>query len=564
MVRMTGAPSFTEADIERAAGARSFARGLEYVDAVANLELSQSRVTATVYGTHEYRVTLTFSGGQPDGSCTCPYGQEGFFCKHCVATALAVLELGDDLPVHIQASQARETLLLSWVESLSRKELLAELLDLITDDPRVRRRFELRAAAGHADADTIRLTVRQLVMVDDYFHYDNVGDYARNVGEAVDAIDGLIDVGAAAQAIGIAREALSLLFRAFEAVDDTSGLIGESGDELLAVHLRACQAAPPDPVALAEYLADLLLRKADYGITPGLGEYAGLLGEAGLARIRQRAAAAFEDSPHDYYARRLMETVLKAEGDVDALVVIYAAQLDDRGANHLRIARALDEAGRPGEAIDWAERGLREAALPDDELADYLAERYAADGRGADVLPLRWSRFAARRTLARYRTLRAAATQAGTWQTERGKALALLQSDAGVRPAAGHFDWPAAGPVLVDALLDDGDTDAVWTEVTTGAARDTVTEAQRVQVADALAQTRPADALRLYLAAIEPLKRQTGDRTYRRMAQLLLSVRGCHERLGTPDDFKRYLAVLRTDQKRKTNLMGVLDANGLR
>ena len=41
-----------------------------------------------------------------------------------------------------------------------------------------------------------------------------------------------------------------------------------------------------------------------------------------------------------------MESLLKAEGDIDALVAFYSAHLDDRGQQHLTIARLLDEAGR--------------------------------------------------------------------------------------------------------------------------------------------------------------------------------------------------------------------------
>jgi len=67
----------------------------------------------------------------------------------------------------------------------------------------------------------------------------------------------------------------------------------------------------------------------------------------------------------------------------------------------------------------------------------------------------------------------------------------------------------------------------------------------------------------VYLAAIEPLRSQTGDQTYQQVARLLLSARGCHERLGTTGEFKRYLAALRTDQKRKRKLMTILDKNGL-
>ena len=39
-----------------------------------------------------------------------------------------------------------------------------------------------------------------------------------------------------------------------------------------------------------------------------------------------------------------MESVARAEGDVDALIAIIAANLDDQGRSHLRIARELDGA----------------------------------------------------------------------------------------------------------------------------------------------------------------------------------------------------------------------------
>jgi uncharacterized Zn finger protein len=288
---MAAAPGFTEADIERVAGSRSFERGMDYVDDVTDLEISDSLVTATVYGTHRYRVILAADGGRLDGTCTCPHGLEGNFCKHCVATGLAVLQLGDDLPGHLQASQARETSLRSWLESLSKEKLLAELLDAIADDSDLRRRFELRAAAEHADVATIRRAVQELITVTGYIEYDQVGDYANGVEEAADAIDSLIDADHAAEAIGIAREAVALLTGAFETVDDSSGRVGDAAYQLLDVHLRACLAAPPDPVSLASYLAGLLLNNG-YGIAPDLADYADLLGDAGKAHVRQRITSA--------------------------------------------------------------------------------------------------------------------------------------------------------------------------------------------------------------------------------------------------------------------------------
>jgi hypothetical protein len=49
------------------------------------------------------------------------------FCKHWVAVGLALLAAGEDLPLVAEATRARKTAFDSWLESLSKDELLAEL-----------------------------------------------------------------------------------------------------------------------------------------------------------------------------------------------------------------------------------------------------------------------------------------------------------------------------------------------------------------------------------------------------------------------------------------------------
>jgi hypothetical protein len=563
--------AFTEADIRQAAGSRPFERGLGYLGAVEDLEIGSTEITATVYGNSAYQVAVAFGGERLRGGCTCPQGQEGFFCKHCVAVALSVLEIGDDLPRRLEAAQAQRQALESWLGSLSKEELLAELLGLLADDRDLRRRFELRAASVNADAAAVRRAVRKLIALpgSGYLEHGDAYAYAHDVSEAATAIDELTAAGGAAEAIGIAREALGLLTEVYESVDDSSGHVGLAADELLDAHLRACQAAPPDPASLGDYLAGLLLT-GDYGFEPDIGDYAELLGKAGAAAFRSRAEAAYAEHPDGWQERYIVEAVLRADGDVDALVAFYAADLDDRGLGHLRITRALDEAGRGGEALDWAERGLREVTRPDDQLVEYLADRYAAAGRDEDVLTLRRERFQAQRTLANYQALRRAAAASAAWPAERSQALDLLRKDArAVRARAGsnlayRASWAWGGPVLIDALLDDGDLDAAWAAAVKGDGEaGGAPEVQLLRLADASVTTRPADALAVYRKAIGPLKRLTGDDVYRRIAALLLSARACHEALGTTDEFRRYVALLRMDQKRKRKLMRILDENGL-
>ncbi len=559
---MAQAIPFTEDDLQRAAGPASYARGLSYLNEVADLEIADTWIAATVFGTETYEVRLSFGPGVSEvlGECSCPFGAEGNFCKHCVAVGLAALKSDNPAPDSggcTASARLEWQSLVTWLTSLTKDELLAALLELAADDRNLRRRLELRAAAEQADVEAVRNAVRRLLWVTDYIRDDEARDYADDVSRAADAISELIDAGAAGPAIEVARDAIRWFRQSLGSVDDSSGYVASAGYDLLNVHLLGCQSARPDPVELAGYLADLLLM-GDHFLTPALRDYAELLGDAGMAALHELIAGAYTASPDDYCTRHLMESVFQAEGDVDALIACYAAHLDEHGWQHLRIAHTLDEADRPGEALEWAERGARSGPRPDSRLVDYLVDRYTAAGRAGDVLTLRRALFEADRTLAGYQALRQAATHCGVWDTEREAALALLRKDAAKARQPSWSVWQWAGPVLVDALIDDGDLATAWT-----AAQDVASEAQWVRLADASITERPADALAVYVKAINRLSEGTGNAVYHKIAAHLLSARACHEALGTMDKFRQYLVVLKMGQKRKRNLLNILEQNGL-
>jgi uncharacterized Zn finger protein len=545
------APQFTEADLRSAASLPSYERGIGYLSQVEDLKTEGTQITATVHGNDAYQVRLTFGEWGVEGDCTCPFGEEGNFCKHCVAVGLAALKAGNGVHrARPSAAHPERQFLVSWLSSLSKDELVAEILELCDTDPELRSRVELRAASRRADADRVRDAVWSLLHLDDYIDYDRAWEYAGNVRRAAEAIGELIEAEAAADAMDLASDAIRWLREAFGQVDDSSGAISDAGYELLTVHLRACQAERPDPVELGYDLAALLLGDSG-GLAPGLAEYASLLGDIGMATVRKRISAVYAESPDDFRARRLMDTILTAAGDTDELIAFLASHLDSHGWQHLRIARELDAADRSDEALAWAERGVRELANPREDLVGYVAGRYAAAGRADDLLALRRACFQAQRTLPNYQALRQAATDCGVWESaERADAVRRLRADAAVS------QW--AGPVLVDALVDDGELDAAWT-----AAADGANQAQWLRLADASAGHRPAEALAVYLKAVETLTDQTGNGVYRQIASLLLSARACHEALGTVAEFREYVAMLRMMQKRKRNLMKILAENGL-
>jgi hypothetical protein len=129
----------------------------------------------------------------------------------------------------------------------------------------------------------------------------------------------------------------------------------------------------------------------------------------------------------------------------------------------------------------------------------------------------------------------------------------------GGRSAQGRagFGW-SEGPGWISALIYDGDVGAAW-----DAAAGVASDRQWLTLADLIGSDRPADALPVYLRAIEPLRSQTGDPVYQQVAVLLSKIQYCHQQLGTAPEFVAYLVALRADQKRKRNLIKLLDQSGL-
>ncbi|WP_037851860.1 SWIM zinc finger family protein [Streptomyces sp. NRRL S-340] len=552
----------TEAKLRALAGARSFERGRGYVDAVSGIEVGDDWVRASVRGTERYEAELSLGGPRGlTGECDCPYGQEGNFCKHLVALGLTMMTRKADLPRQRRTARARARALDAWLSDLSREELLALVRDEIAEDRNVRRRLELRAASAEGDLAALRSRLHELFDIGPfaaygYVEYADARAYADQAGQAVSAIRALAHSDRAAGAVILAREAIGLLATAAESVDDSDGRLGQIGTDLAAAHHDACRAARPDPEELAHWLVTHAVDDAADLTDLDPLDYEDVLGERGMDALRRHAVLAWQAHRTGWAEKNLMQRLTKAGRDVDTVIAVHTADLAPNGHTHLLIARELDTAGRSAEALEWAERGLRDTAdlaSVDTALVDHLTDRYARAGRLTDAVTLRRDHFTARRTLLTYRQLRAAAEAAGCWPAERQRALALLSTDTGRDLRARR------GPVLVDALLDDEDIDAAWRAATEFGAHD----AQWRTLADRTRATHPAEALSVYLRLAEPLTHQTGNRAYEELVALLLGIRACHHHLGTPDDFTAYVTALRATQKRKRNLMRLMDEHGL-
>jgi hypothetical protein len=568
---------FTEADLRALAGEKSFRRGVDYVDAVGGLAVKAGRITATVHGSEDYTVVLAVDSGSLRGECDCPQGQQGFFCKHCVAVGLAVVRNKPFVPAQrIRAKnaaaqpaaagppthpggQSRPGGLRQWLASRSNQELLGIILDQLAEDNDWRRRLELRAAGAGADLSAALDRIDKLLDAAAFTPYGYIeeGDslrYARRLRQAADVVADLAETGHAEDAVTVAEHAISVAGVACRNARDESGAIVEAAHDLVACHRAACLKGLADPSKVAGFVAGRLLSRDDMPCVD-VALYQDVLGKQGLAELRELCLTAWRANPGGWAEQRALEEVLLVEGDTDALAEMLSGDLDPLGARHLRIAVELDAVGRTGEALEWAERGLRRARQPEPGLADFVADRYVAVGRPGDALAVRRDQFAAFRDLVGYERLREAAERGGEWPETREWALGLLREDASGADAGGE-GWHHARtpePVLIDALISDADVDGAW-EAATGVA----SEAQWLRLADLAAERRPADALAVYLRQAEALKVEAGERAYERLARLLSSARACHDRLGTSAEFDSYLSKLRSENKRKPKLLAIL------
>ncbi|MFI8227943.1 SWIM zinc finger domain-containing protein [Streptomyces sp. NPDC085900] len=561
--------NLTQAALLARAGARSFERGQGYLNAVTGVEVGDGWVTATVHGTERYEVRLNLDDPRGvSGACDCPYGLEGNFCKHLVALGLTVLAQRDSLPRQREATRQRVQTLDTWLSGLSKDELLALLHEQTDQDRQLRRRLELRAASAHGDLAAVRPRIRDLLDIGPfaqygYVEYADARAYVTQAMHVTSAIDALTESGRADQAITMAVEAMRLLAEAADSVDDSDGGLGQVGEALADAHLNACRAARPAPEELAHWLAQQALDDFD-GITDiDPLDYEDVLGDRGMAALRKLAIEAWRRRRTGWAERSLMQQLARAGGDIDLVIAVHAADPTANGHTHLLIAQELDAAGRPEEAVEWAERGVRDApdlGAVDTALVDYLSEHYLRSARLAQAVALRCAHFAARRSLLTYQQLRAVARAAECWQDERPQALALLREEA-ARPTGGGY----GGPVLVDALLDDqDDQDDQDDEVAWEAARDVgADDRQWLTLADRVRAIRPADALGVYLRLTEPLLGQTGNAIYERLVGLLVNIRDCHRLLGTQEDFTAYVTALRGAHGRKRNLMRLMEDHGL-
>ena len=560
----------TERSVRNVADTRSFERGRAYFAAgqVRRFTIDGTSVTATVDGTSVYRVRLDITAGGLTGRCSCPYGQDGVFCKHCVATALAWMDAGGEVG-EPRARSVTDDRLREFLLGQDRAWLADELLAAAQADAVLRARLDVAAgvdARTAFDNRALRERLERAIEIGDFVDYGAAYSYFHGVEEALSEVARLVDVGFPDAALNLIEYALDLLEGAAGQVDDSDGGLREAIDRAEEIHLAACAAGKPDPVALAELLVGRALA-SDYEVFLNvLPDYEPILGPVGVARYRELVERAWQDQPpkklHDYSSRRfvvtfLMERLAEATGGADALIEVLSHDVTS-GYDVLRIAERLCSDDRDDEALEWLNRGLAEFP-PETRLRSLAADCHLRAGRRAEAGELLWANFADRPSLASYTALHAATGEGFAPWRERAIELLRAQTAVSARFTLAPYQRPAGHSTLVEVLLWEGETEAAWRAAVVGGCRDDLW----LRLARDRAAAHPDDAIPILLAAADQAIGHKNRDAYRTAGRLLAEAGRLFVESDRAEEFTSHLAALRTTHRPKRALREELDNAGL-
>lgn len=576
------------------AGGRSFSRGEEYFKRglVGVISEKNGVISANIHGTRIYDTRLKCVPEAQvkvrlDYSCSCPVGRDGDFCKHCVALGLAWMEKSvaakkEDSDAKASATrqatprkEVSQRDIRKWLEAQDQKLILDMMMEQIKADGRLREDLILRIAkenAGGIDLSAYRRAISAAFHTYGFISYHDMYEYAEGVSEVIDSIERLCKEGFANEAILLAEYAFEQAALAVGNADDSDGHFGDFCERLSRVHWSACKAAKPDPVDLAKRLFAFEMMDSNLDIFYGAAElYKAILGKQGLAEYRRLAEKEWATVQEKgsgsrdtgYSGRRfritsVMESLAKADGDIDALIAVKKRDLS-KPYSFLEIAEICKKTGRSGEALEWAEKGI--TSFPenqDNRLRDFIAEEYHRRKRYDDAYRLYRIQFTEHPELEQYKKLMGYAKKINRADVVREDALSYLREmieKEKSNPKMSYWHFKPDSSRLVEIFLWEKDVEAAWSEAKTGGCRDRLW----LDLAKLRETGHPADAIEVYKRLIETIIEQKNNQAYDDALRMAKKIRDLMGRLDKTEEFTRYLTSLRLRHKPKRNLMKLLD-----
>jgi hypothetical protein len=279
--------------------------------------------------------------------------------------------------------------------------------------------------------------------------------------------------------VEIVEQAIAQAEDALGNIDDSDGSVMPMIMELRDVHMRACNALSPEPVALAERLFRFQTTGDWDTFHSVLPAYQQALGQSGLTRYRELVETAWKRLPalgpeaarthfdvNRFRVEHAMEELAQTSGDVDALIAVKSHNLSSAHA-FLELAEVLRKHRRYDEALAWAKKGISSfKGQRLDDLVRFCIDEHLRRGDAEQVEALAWQRFVQQPGSDPYFELARVAKRMGRGEELATKALQHLWQlvRAEEAPRAKRLpNWhPSTRSALVDIHLRQKEAANAW------------------------------------------------------------------------------------------------------
>jgi len=555
--------SITDGNLVELAGPGAFDRGYEYYreGRVVELEMRGDRTIGIVDGTTLYRVELRHDQPELDGSCDCPASDHIVFCKHCVATALA---LRDQLASSVLAARIDSgDLLRDYLAGLDIETLVSHLMTVVHKDPALYERLRNRAQLEKRTVDVgeLKKTITRATPIKHLFDPASVSAHFRHLAATLRGIVEIAEQLPATDLLNVALHAIRRLDKTLERVDDSYGYRYEPQELARELHNQALQRSEWPPAKRADHLLELALNDPWDQFAGAPFDYVDGLGEAGLeaffeaVEIRLSALpqlpanATYDDkTPYLSLSRYLRARAEQAENWDDV------ARLDELTATTAidfeRLAALYLKAGKPESAMEWLARADVLDERGRSSRNELWSETHAELGDWSRAVSMREAAFRRDVSYAGFRRLMHFAEQAGVAAAVRDSVVEFLQKAD--KPGVWRDEIHAF--TLVQILREQKD----YVGMASNAVARIGSPERLLQVAKWLTGPAPAGAAPLYQKAVDVLIAKKTNRCYRTAVHTLFAAKPVFEACGT-GAFDDCLSRIRETHYKKRNLMTELD-----
>ncbi len=573
--------------------AKTLALGKDYYksNSVTDFHSYDDVVKAKVRGTRVYEVELKLiTKNKIEHDCSCPVGDQGIFCKHCVAVALYHIHKKDQTNNDTSKIDIKE-----YLSSCKREELLDLILEQTRNDYLFLEQIKHKAAMNDlqlrqqellqkdsVDIQSFKKTIEKEISATEYipedfwdqhWEYDN-GDFFDNYRDKLNSILESITELMKQEKYHEVIELTEFFIQAFEdefaaeELENFSGYVEDIPANFAKLNIDGCLKVFTDPQDIANKLLSLELdSNSGYYRYVINRYYRGSLSNEVKSCYKDLAEKRWSDNLQIEIGRyrskgfslgKLLEEVYKETGDYQSLAKIKSTKLIDLEA-YYDLAKVLSENTQISEALKTLEDGCKKFpptdSYKDNEVVSFYANLCSQNGTLDKALELVWGKFTRSLDLNTYRELKQHSLKSVLWLDYRKQAVELMRNELKHNNAnSKNYFRINNSSTIIEMLLEDDD---LLEEALKEAKAQDCRQDLWFKIADSCIKDLPDESIQIYLKHFDNVVQSSAPR-YDHAVNLVNKIREAMSNTKQEFAFSNFLANTKQKYKPKRNFMSQL------